>query len=489
MRNKLIIAVLSSLSLTSVSVHARETVLSTDVSTGVDYKNRQYDDSNTLPPLPPDTALPPIDTTAPDAVSGISHDLERADFFIRPSISLFSKSTEDSATFKYSPSFLYDTIADESGDVNHEASANYQRSLTREWKLKFSDVFKNTDNFSSSQMSGDSISATSENQSNEDLKGELVTAFPEDEDSLRNDAGLRRYTNNKFNVSTDYAFTRETSASLAYGYNIMRYEDATDPMDTETYQDYDKHKVNLSFSHIFNPQYRITGYTRYVRGLYDSDTSTTDDDLNEYHAGTSLASKFGSLNPITLSYDFSETDYDDTSIDSSQMHKFNLGYLWFTSPVWNVSTGIGPTYTKMSDSEDSWDTNGYLKVLYRNQRSSFRFTSTFGTRFDNFSGTDERNLTQYWQTQAELRQPLFAGISGFLRCGYSNESRDEVTTGMETEVDQYSAGAGLDYQLNDQYSAGLNYGYVKQDSDLSSDSYDEHKVLLTLSYKTDLLKW
>lgn len=498
MKKKLIIALLSSLSFTPTSVFARETVLSTDISTGGDYQTRQYEESPTLPPPPIDTTVPPVDTAASGLVSDFSRDEEKANFFIRPSISLFSKSSEDTAKFKYSPSFLYDTIAGESGDVNHEASVDYQRSLTHDWKLKFFDAFKNTDNFSSNQMSGpkdqsgmsgDGVSGISENQWGEDLKGEMITAFPEDEDTLRNDAGLRRYTANKFNVSTDYAFTQDSSASLGYGYNIMRYDDVTDPMDTGTYQDYDKHKVSLFLSHRFNPQYRLTGYTRYVRGLYEIDISTTNNDLSEYHAGTSLASKFGLLNPITLSYDFSETDYDDNSIDSSQMHKFNLGYLWFTSPMWNVSTGMGPTYTKMSASEDSWDTNGYLKIVYRNQRSSFRFASTYGTKFDNFSGIDERSLTQYWQTRADFTYPLFENISTSLNCAYRNESRDEVTNGTEIGVDQYSAGAGFNYNFNEHYNAGLNYVYTTQDSDRSEDSYDEHRVLLSLSYKTDLLKW
>lgn len=247
--------------------------------------------------------------------------------------------------------------------------------------------------------------------------------------------------------------------------------------------------MSVLLSHRFDQQWKVTGYGRYIRGLYDTDYTGVDDDLTEYNFGGMLSSDFVPFHPLTLSYDFAETDYDSDSVDSSHIHKVNLGYLFAASPLWSVSGGIGPTYTKLTDSDDSWDTNGYLRISYRVERASLSLNSSVGTRFDNFSGTDERGLAKYWETRFDIRYPLLDNLSTSAYFSYLDENRDEVLTDTEIDVYQYAAGAAISYNINDHYDVGINYGYVIQDSDRSADNYDEHRLLLNFSYKTDLFTW
>lgn len=504
MKHNIITAMCYFITLTAASVHARETVITTELSSGFDFSDRTYDETSITGEgiSPPEIGISEeVDQSLLEegVIDGnITRDDDRADFVIRPSMSIFSESLNDEAMFKYTPSLLFDTTSGDSGDVNHEASASYKRSLSRDWQIKISDIFKNTDEFNTIRQSEDGVQSgesdmgtsfgTSEESSCENFIDKMVTAFPESNDTLRDDSGRRRYSGNMFDISSAYRLAKDSCASLGYGWNILRYDDAEEDYD-DSYQDYDKHNVSVLLSHRFDQQWKVTGYGRYIRGLYDTDYTGVDDDLTEYNFGGMLSSDFVPFHPLTLSYDFAETDYDSDSVDSSHIHKVNLGYLFAASPLWSVSGGIGPTYTKLTDSDDSWDTNGYLRISYRVERASLSLNSSVGTRFDNFSGTDERGLAKYWETRFDIRYPLLDNLSTSAYFSYLDENRDEVLTDTEIDVYQYAAGAAISYNINDHYDVGINYGYVIQDSDRSADNYDEHRLLLNFSYKTDLFTW
>ncbi len=181
-------------------------------------------------------------------------------------------------------------------------------------------------------------------------------------DSLRDDFGRRRYSRNEFDISTGINYQSKNRISLGYGWNHLDYDE--DDTDSETYQDYDKYNVSLALFHELNSLWTVKGYTQYVRGIYDTDDGT-DEDLEEFHFGSIVTTNFIDSHPMTLSYDFSETNYDDDEIDNSQIHQLSLGYQLISSSLFDLNIGAGPTYTKLSDTEDSWDANVNLSVLYR----------------------------------------------------------------------------------------------------------------------------
>jgi hypothetical protein len=319
-----------------------------------------------------------------------------------------------------------------------------------------------------------------------DFVDELIASIPAMNDRLRDDFGRRRYSRNELTTSTGFTYAEDNRISLGYGWDHLEYDE--EESDNGRYQNYDKYKVNLAVSHELTSLWTVKGYTQYLRGSYDTEDAS-DDDLNEFHLGGILETDVIQSHPMSLSYDFSLTNYDDETADENQIHKLTLGYQPISSPAFDVRLGAGPTYTKLSDSEDSWDFNGYLNVLYGIGPGSFRFTSDVGTIFDNFSGTKDRGLTDYWQSRAEYSYPVNDSWKISLYGGYRDETRDEINTDSEVDVTQLFAGGGLQYSINESYDVGLNYDYTVQDSDSPEDSYDENRVLLFLSYRTDLFSW
>ena len=59
----------------------------------------------------------------------------------------------------------------------------------------------------------------------------------------------------------------------------------------------------------------------------------------------------------------------------------------------------------------------------------------------------------------------------------------------EYHKDYYVAGAGLSYTFMQFYAASIYYSYTNQDSDRIGDSYDDHRLLLTLSWQKELFHW
>lgn len=462
MQKRITTLLLSSLLLPTHWAMARETVLSTQIDTGIDYSDRSYDDEQ-LPTVVPDPA---------------SRDDNRSSIVIAPKINLFSESTSDSAMISYKPSLRYDLMESKSDDINHEGSLGYRRKITRDWGLKVYDLFKNTDDYESNtptEPSRDNI-----------FIDELTALIPSTNSNLRDELGSRRYTRNQFSMSTDYSLGNNSRLVLGTGWDHLEYDSAS--TDESSYQDYDKYNLDIAVSQDINPLWSVKGYTQYLRGVYDSD-GTSDDDLNEYHLGGILENRFIHRHPITLSYDFSATTYDDESIDSSQIHKMTFGYHLLTDPILDVSLGAGPTYTRLYDSEDSWDANANLNILSKIARGSLRLTSDISTQFDNFSGTEDRSLTDYWQTRAEFSYPIYHSLETALYCGYKDESREEVGSDSVIDVASLSAGTVLKYRISNNYDVGLNYDYTIQDSDRAEDSYYEHRVQLMFSYRTDLFTW
>jgi len=83
--------------------------------------------------------------------------------------------------------------------------------------------------------------------------------------------------------------------------------------------------------------------------------------------------------------------------------------------------------------------------------------------------------------------------------GLANNPETEVSGGVindETIREEsvfsrktYEAGTSLKYSFLQWYTASLKYTFRQQDSEEVNDSYDEHRVFLSLSVEKELLRW
>jgi len=126
----------------------------------------------------------------------------------------------------------------------------------------------------------------------------------------------------------------------------------------------------------------------------------------------------------------------------------------------------------------------------------------------NFTGeVDENGLIDYWDGRADFSYQLLQSTTVALFAGYRDEDQDEVVPGsaslppldaaqqlendlIETVTTQrFYTGCSLRYSFWQWYALDLSYRYADQTSDDPGDEYDEHQVMLTLSYATEFWRW
>ena len=166
---------------------------------------------------------------------------------------------------------------------------------------------------------------------------------------------------------------------------------------------------------------------------------------------------------------------------------------------------------KTENQDGNWDGNGIAEVNYITERGSYNFS--LEKRYDvvNFDGTRQQGVVDFWDTRFSLTHALSRNLSLNGRLSYLYEDRKDPVLGLVSVLEQdnplaaaeaggvdefekyhrdrYLAGIGLSYIFWQDYSAGLEYTFTKQESDLINDDYNDHRLLLSLTWRKDILRW
>ena len=490
------------------STFARDVKIGGGVSTGYEFDDRKYDDDS--------SADQEQQTENQNVVN--SNDERYSRFRLAPLLTLSSSSARDEINLRYSPSFRYD-FENSDNEVDHDLSARFNRFITRDWQLKFSENYLLTDSVESQALNGASGTATpSDNAGGEDMVGADSTV------KLSDNQNRRRYWTNNLSLHSEYSYWEDSLFSLGYAFNVLRNID--NPQNS-SYEDYDRHEVSTSVAHRFTSAWKLSVNGSYVRGLYDEanpeqiSTTTTAEvstagentalnkDLNEYRAATALEANLLDHQSQKLSYSFYGVDYDAAESNNSTIHDMTLGWQWDISKELMFSLGAGPTYYKVEGSDGQWGYNGNLALKYAFERGSIGLTANRGYERQNFNGTNENGLREFWQSRFSLNYQVLQDLSATLFSSYRYEDEEVITAITPVEIDEpttvdntdftttietfnrkrFSSGASLGYSFWQWYKLALSYNFTRQDSEQVDDSFDEHRVVLTLSYEKELFNW
>ncbi|SHO46108.1 porin family protein [Desulfopila aestuarii] len=449
----------------SAPLSAAVNTISAGVSTGYEYFDRNYDNSN-----------------SPD-------DDDYSRLRVSPFITIISETERQSLDFTYAPSFWYDFDESED-DIDHKLSLEYLRMLTRYWNVSLADNLSITDEFNS-------YSPTTDPET-----GDIVSGGPGADvagDTLRDQNGRRRYTNNSLSLGTMYTYYEDSSVSFDYVWAILRNDSDYSGSD---YQDYDKHDFGLTVNHKINSKWRVTTSAGFIRGLYDSvenDSGSAipadSDDVDEYRGSLSLNYRLNPLHALSGAYSYNLSDYDSNLRSDSEIHNVTLGWVWDVSPRLNLSFGAGPSYSKQDGQSGNWGSNENFGLNYTLEKGSVGLTAAHGFRFDNFDGTDQKGSTEFWNMQTSLQHAFTEYISGSAYASFAKEDSDESSengtpSGFETVNSKvYATGLSVNYRFLEDYTAGISYGFVHYTSGNNEDDYDDHRASVTISYENELFQW
>jgi hypothetical protein len=475
-------------------VQARLNTLTGGITTGLDYNETDYSkDSN--------------DDTSNEIIPPKNSYLKKLS--IGPLFILETTSTIDQLTIRYNPSYTYD-LENSHSDIDHDFSLSGYRNFSKNLRFSLRDSFIYSDD------------------------PNLI----ESDNGTDYNRGRRRYWTNNFNINSTYTYaTANNSFGGGYSYNILRNED-TGP---GGYEDYDKHVADLSLQHHINASWNITATTSYTRGLFDppnqelaedigegleslspgitegTDTKDLSNDLSVYRAGGTLNWILSQRKTFSASYDFSGSVYDAILRNDTNLHNLTLGAQYQYSTRLSFALGGGPSYEKTETFDGNWDYNGYFNLNYKvSKRSELTASVEKGYDQENFSSNNnalgrDQGLTEFWEWKLAFSHELFKDLNTNLFVSYRDEHQEDilhgVITGLESDTAlqttdsetfreenifnriNYRAGGSLSYTFLQWWTTALNYTYNKQDSERINDSYDEHRLYLTLTVQKELLRW
>ena len=470
--------------------HARLNTITGGITMGFDYDETQYER---------DTA---------ESIPLLNQDTSQQQLRIGPLFIFETTSSTDGLTISYNPSYVYD-FEDSQSDVDHNLSITAFHDFTRRLRIELGENFIYSDD------------------------PELLDA----ETSSDFNSGRRRYWTNAVNINSSYTYDTDSSIGAGYSYEILRNDD-TGP---GGYEDYDRHIIDLSLQHRINTAWNFSLFTNYTRGLFDppdpilvertetileeispgiTETIVTEDlsnDLSEYQFGGTINWILSSRKTFLVSYDFSLTDYDALLRYDTYLHNLTFGTQYQHTRRLSFEIGAGPSYEKTETFDPNWGYNGHLNLNYEiAERTNIGAGVEKGYDQENFSADNnllgrDRGLTEFWNFNLDFSHQLNADLTATLFGSYRDERQEDILQGFvnSIEVDAalastdrqtfreesiftrkiYEAGGSLSYTFLQWYTASLSYTYRDQDSERLNDSYDEHRIFLTLAFQKELLRW
>ena len=453
---------------------ARTNILTTGLSTTVDYDSPQYESAAVTTTEGGSVGAKKTDTRGDDS----------ANLVVRPLVRFLSESQDNTFELRTAPAIKYDMLNEETG-WDADLSISAAQSMSKNWRMTASDAFIRSDNHNP-QYSG-TLNATGQ-----DSQSTTPT--------LAADRGRSLYWQNTATLASEYTYAEESLVHLGIDYNVLR----NDETDVRSYEDYDRSTLNVRHQHRFNPVWKTGADFSLVRGDFTTTglqqalpENQENKDLWEYHFLANVDNTVFLHHRISLNYTYIGTSYDEDLLGDSQIHEMQLSWWHEFSPQLNTTLGAGPSYEKTTGQEANVGGNGKAEINYLIEKGRISFGVEKGYDVDNFSGTGKRGVVDFWNSHLQFDYRLSENFSLNSQLTYRYEDRQEpsaTSTSTTNDLTEYNtevitAGLGLRYAFMRYYSAGLNYTYTDQDSERSGDDYYDHRLLLTLSWEQEWLRW
>ncbi|MDR3542783.1 MAG: hypothetical protein P4L42_04250 [Desulfocapsaceae bacterium] len=415
------------------------------------------------------------------AASGFNNDYNR--MILTPTVDFKSDDVTNGMEFIYSPGFQYD-LNGKGTDVNHNLNFSAHVLPAKEWQIRISDIYINSDD--STQTTSLSPATSGANASNGSSNGTV--------DQVSNQLGRQRFWTNASSVASDYTYLPDSVVTLGYTYSVLRNDGGSAGL--EGYQDYNKHDALLSASYRFHPEWKAIASGEYIRGLFSTTgtpTLGTQSDLSEYIGNVRLESYIMPQNTFSLMYGYMGTKYDQTDMNNTDIHSLTAGWKRNISPHLNFDIGGGPSYVKTESQAGNWGYNAHALLNYLIEHGQLGIDVEKAYSMDTFSGTSNGGTIDTWSVTTTFNYQLLEDLSTGLFASYQDQDHQDAllnNTITNYKERQYQAGATLNYNFLRYYTLTVGYTFTRLDPDTTQiTGYDENRVYLMLSAKNELLRW
>lgn len=480
---------------------ARSNVVTLGLATALDYSDREYD------------LVDDPETEIDERLTAVDDDFKQ--FLLIPSMLFQSSSPRDNLELELVPALTYD-LDEEETDWNGTVRLAADRFINRDWQVGIENTYLRTDYYRTPNEPLESINQAAAN-------APALPSAPE----LSPDIGRQIYDRNALNLYSDYTYRPDSLLRVGFNYVILRYDEEIDRD-----QDYDRYELLFLNNHRFNPVWSTSLDFRYVVGDFEetelagidgivggvvpegeavTDIDSLSEDLKEYRLLARVDNEAINQNLLYAQYQYIGLKYDETLRNDSDIHQMRFNWRRDYSSRFYTIAGIGPSYVDTENRDSEWDANGIVEANYLFERGALNFSAENRLDVESFDGTRDDGPADIWDVGLAFDYRLTRNLIMLGRLSYIHEERTDAFAALETilgsanpqdtlagatieeleeyDRDRYIAGISLEYAFMRDYTARLDYDYIDQESDLIGDTYDEHRVILTLSWQKDIFRW
>jgi hypothetical protein len=456
----------------SSNVFARQNILIGGVGAGYNYWDRTYDEE------------PPLEDVG-----------DRREFSVWPEFELQSNGIHDSFSIHYTPVLKYDDLEGET-DVDHYLDLLWDTELSRQWRLALTDAFLYTSD--PTRFAAPFETGPAEEPTEPPASADLTSTG-----DLSTNLGRTRYWTNYLSLLTTYSYAADSAVEFGYNYRILRNDSSDD--ETLEYDEYDRHGVVGVWSHSYSPAWSTELGLAYSRGDFED---LGDDglplDLNEYRGDLELRYSRDVNSSFPLGYRVQKADYKNLR-DDVWGHELTVGWDHAFDSRNHLIVGAGPSYSKTDELSGALDYNVIINYIRTYQHGTIEALVDKRYLSRHFSGISDTGLVDATDVRLDFNYFMSRNVSFDIFGLYRyeeilNPDGDFFTAALgggdpalESDIDDvtytrdaYSAGAAINYDFLKWFSASLSYVYYQQDGDVSSDSYEDHRIFLLLTFLTEL---
>ncbi len=426
---------------------------------------------------------------------------------------IYSYNNDDNFELLFAPSLHHDFAEDGESSLQYrDIRASFFKELTERWSLSGRDSFSLTKN-------DDENDNAAEEQTAEPEISTAVDGNPDSSPDLSAETNSTRYYRNRLSMDSRYRYGDDSSVEIGSSYDLLREDSDKDKSRTN---DYDRYTVRMMNGHRFNSKWGTTVQGSYVRGRYKNDTvrkpvkeKTAADkeglagreeefvsgDVSEYRFSGSVTNFLSLENTLTVRYDYTKAVYDVDALHDSTIHTGLLRWYHRFSPLLEGSVGVGPSLMQKEGSDDHISLAGMLMLRYLQKLGNYSFQLDKTADMNNFDGTDNRGAVDRLSYRLSADRQLGRRLTIGAELEYTSEEGDEViptgrdeTGELTTATEEYEkkiwqATLGLQYRLLEEVDAAVKYSFSHLDADREADSYDEHRVMMSLDWDREWLRW
>lgn len=466
------------------SSSARETTLTGGISCSYEFNDRTYH-------LEQDDNMTAEEAARTEKEKNEQNDYNR--IRVSPLILLVSESETDLFEIRFNPAIRYD-VDDDDYDMDQNFFAGFEKELTKKLSFSVSEQFVSSDY---QNVTWDGLDET--------------TTEDDTDPSLTTDIGRRKYWKNTAKLSSKYRYGDDRHFGMGLSSIVLRNdEDAGQSY----YNDYDRSEIFFKNVHRFDVRWKTSFDVKYIQGdfeedIEDDETATEDPvsrDLQEYRLNATLENNSLRHDPVFFTYGYIGARYDDPLQVDDDVHQGMVKWQHFIDEEVYTIFGVGPSYMTSESDSGSWGVNGIAAYNHQSRHTILNIQIEKLYDVDNFSGNDERGVVNSWVASVKLNHQLLEKVGFFAGSAYTYEDRNYSSNYLENNettdssvddtegkddyhVDTIIGYAGLQYSFMENYSLQLKYNYLYKDSDRNDKNYDEHRVVLALSWQEDLFQW